>query len=103
MPFVLQPRLPQNTLSACVAALQVNSDGLNQFILQQVYKAGVMTEKYQEVIFERSQIGNIMRMVAIDPVSGTEVVVQGPANGSVQALQNVALAKLRYVMKKQQS
>jgi hypothetical protein len=56
-----------------------------------------------EVLFEHVQIGTIVRVTAIDAATGTEVVIQGPANIGTAALQRTAMAKLEYVLKKQQA
>jgi hypothetical protein len=48
-----------------------------------------------EVLFEFVQIGHQMRVAAIEPVSGTEVVVITPASATKIQMQQLALAKLR--------
>ncbi|NBO19340.1 MAG: hypothetical protein EBZ69_05250 [Alphaproteobacteria bacterium] len=53
-----------------------------------------------EVIFEAKRTGNIIRLVAMDTQTLTEVVVQGPANVRMQDLEQLALKKLEYVLKK---
>lgn len=48
-----------------------------------------------EVYFEFVQVGQQMRVAAIDAASGTEVIVITPASASKLQMQQVALAKLR--------
>jgi len=47
-----------------------------------------------EVLFEWRAIGDQLRVAAIDPGSGVEVVVFGPAAAGVAALQLLAKRKL---------
>ena len=54
-----------------------------------------------EVIFEYLQVGNSMRVTAIDSATGMEIVFQAPINTNPSDLQKLALKKLEYVMKKQ--
>lgn len=61
-----------------------------------------MTTGKREVIFEHTKVGTIMKVTAIDAVTGTEVVIQGPANALPQELQRVALTKLNYVLNKKE-
>lgn len=51
-----------------------------------------------EVLFEFQRVGSYMKVVAIDPVTGTEVSVAGPATGSTELLKRTALNKLQFVM-----
>ena len=48
-----------------------------------------------EVLFEYRQIGAQMRVAAIDPRSGIEVVVIVPASATEMQMQQLAAAKLR--------
>ena len=48
-----------------------------------------------EVLFEFTRVGAQLRVSAIDPKSGTEVVIVAPANAPRHQIQQVALAKLR--------
>jgi hypothetical protein len=48
-----------------------------------------------EVYFEFVQLGQQMRVAAIDADSGTEVVVIAPAMATRPQMQQLALAKLR--------
>lgn len=61
-----------------------------------------MAEKMRgrEVIFEYHQVGNIMRVSAMDTATLTEVVIQCPAAAGEAAFQKNALMRLEYVLKK---
>ncbi|MBU1174474.1 MAG: hypothetical protein KKH72_03645 [Alphaproteobacteria bacterium] len=48
-----------------------------------------------EVLFEYIRVGAQMRVSAIDPKTGTEVVIVAPSNAPRHQVQQVALAKLR--------
>lgn len=48
-----------------------------------------------EVLFEFTQVGPQMRVAAIDPASGVEVVVVAPLSATRQQMQAVAMAKLQ--------
>ena len=48
-----------------------------------------------EVLFEYRQIGPQMRVAALDPRTGTEVVVIAPASATKLQMQTVALNKLK--------
>lgn len=54
----------------------------------------------REVIFEFSSIGNVVRVMAMDVKTMTEVVIQGPTNVPETTLKANALKRLEYVMKK---
>ncbi|MBP2294592.1 DUF6898 family protein [Azospirillum rugosum] len=51
-----------------------------------------------EVLFEFQRVGSYMKVVAIDPTTGTEVSVAGPATGSTELLKRTALSKLQFVL-----
>lgn len=55
----------------------------------------------KEVLFEFTQVGPIMKVTAIDPDTGTEVILQGPAAMPRALLQKTAAQKLAYVLAKQ--
>ena len=59
-----------------------------------------MTRGRFEILFEFRQVGNYVKVSAIDPVTNTEVAIVGSARMSKQALQASALRKLRYVLEK---
>ena len=48
-----------------------------------------------EVYFEFVQVGQQMRVAAIDAVTGTEVIVITPVSANKIQMQQIALAKLR--------
>jgi hypothetical protein len=48
-----------------------------------------------DVLFEMTQIGQVMKVVAMDEATGVEVAVMGPAYASAPALRMLALAKLK--------
>jgi hypothetical protein len=47
----------------------------------------------REVLFEIQAVGRFLRITAIDPLTGTEVVAVGPTGGE-EALRLVAMQKL---------
>ena len=53
-----------------------------------------------EVLFEFQRVGSYMKVIAIDPVTGTEVSVAGPATGSTELLKRTAISKLQFVLKR---
>jgi len=48
-----------------------------------------------EVYFEFVQVGQMMRVAAIDAATGTEIIVITPVRASKGHMQQLALAKLR--------
>lgn len=54
----------------------------------------------REILFEIVAFGNVVKVIAVDAATGTEVSIQGPANAGEAALKNAALRKLDYVMSK---
>jgi len=59
-----------------------------------------MPSKDDEVLLEFQRIGAYMKAIAIDPKTGTEVSVAGPATGSRELLTRTAINKLRYVLQR---
>ena len=53
-----------------------------------------------EYLLEFVRQGSYMRIAAIDPASGVEVVTVGDAKRSKRELTRVAVQKLEYVLKK---
>jgi len=47
-----------------------------------------------EVIFEITRVGDVQRVAAVDVATGTEVVVQAPANAALVDVKALALRKL---------
>jgi len=54
----------------------------------------------REALIEFAQIGRIMRVTAIDPETGIEAVIQGPATAGQAILKQNALKKLQYLLDK---
>jgi hypothetical protein len=54
-----------------------------------------------EVLFELTRIGSIVRVTAVDPATGIEAVIQGPAHLSQQELQRSAAKKLQFLLQKE--
>lgn len=55
-----------------------------------------------EVILEFQQIGSIVKVIAVDPVSLVEVSIMGPASAGQEVLKRNAINKLQYVLSKKQ-
>lgn len=56
---------------------------------------GDQGESAGEVLFEFTQVGQQMRVAAIDPRTSVEVVIVAPVTATRIQMQNIALAKLR--------
>ncbi|MEE8272166.1 MAG: hypothetical protein V3R98_10615 [Alphaproteobacteria bacterium] len=54
----------------------------------------------REVLLEFMRIGNAVKVTAVDPVTLTEVSIQGPATSTEAALTRAAVAKLAYVLRR---
>ena len=54
----------------------------------------------REVIIEFQQIGNAVKVTAIDPVSLVEVSIMGPPSAGEETLKRNAVNKLNYVLSK---
>ncbi|MBO6782812.1 MAG: hypothetical protein JJ899_06010 [Alphaproteobacteria bacterium] len=52
------------------------------------------------MIFEFFAVGNSVKVCAVDPRTGTEVVIVGPVNAGEAALRKAAMAKLSYILEK---
>ena len=59
-----------------------------------------MGDGNDEVLFEFSRFGNVMRVSAVHVPTNTEVIIAGPVTAPQAALKNTALQKLRYVLAK---
>ena len=55
----------------------------------------------REVIFELHPVGSIMRVMAMDVATRTEVTIQGPVSAGEAILKKNALMKLEYVLRKE--
>ncbi|MBL1147995.1 MAG: hypothetical protein HND56_11295 [Pseudomonadota bacterium] len=56
--------------------------------------------KGREVIFEFIPLGNVMKVTAMDTATLTEISIQGPLAASKNVLENNALRRLEYVLRK---
>jgi len=55
-----------------------------------------------EAIVEFRRVGTALKVVAVDPVTGTEVSMMGDPRLSQLELSRIAVQKLRYVLAKKQ-
>jgi Domain of unknown function (DUF6898) len=55
----------------------------------------------REVLIEFQQIGNSVKVTAVDPVTLVEVSIVGAANATPEMLKRLAVRKLDYVLEKQ--
>ncbi len=53
-----------------------------------------------EVLFEIRRIGTSVRVVAIDPRTGIEIVMVAPPTGNLEGVRRIAARKLAYVIAK---
>jgi len=53
-----------------------------------------------EVLFEMRRVGNVLRVNAIDPRTGTEVVTIADPKQSQRVIKTIAARKLAYVIEK---
>lgn len=56
-----------------------------------------LTEK--DILLQFQQVGAIVRVNAIDPLTNTEVTIQGPASAGRAILSHNAINKLNYVLR----
>ena len=56
-----------------------------------------------EIYIEYKQVGQTMKVIAVDAATGTEVVIMGPASAAQSHLQKVAIQKLKMQLKKAES
>jgi hypothetical protein len=56
--------------------------------------------KNREVIFEMYTLGNAVKVTAVDVMTMTEAIFQGPASTPDKLLKRKALKKLEFVMRK---
>lgn len=66
-------------------------------------KSGSASARPGEIYVEFQQIGNAVRVAAVDAVTGDEVVIMGPKNAPQRELERVAVQKLRAQMAKAQA
>ena len=53
-----------------------------------------------EILLEIRRLGKSLRVIAIDPASGTEVTMVAPANATKAVIKKNAASKLAYVISK---
>lgn len=53
-----------------------------------------------EVLFEFVIQGNFVKVIAVDPITGTEIAIVGDARASKKVLETLATKKLLMVLKK---
>jgi len=58
------------------------------------------TRNLDEVLFEFIPNGNYVKVVAVDPVTNTEIILVGDRRSGKQMLQKAAVQKLEYVIAK---
>ena len=60
-----------------------------------------MAEEYQDdVLIEMIQVGNSVKVTAVDPVTGIEVSIVGAPTVGEETLKRNAVNKLNYVLRK---
>jgi len=62
--------------------------------------AGRASAARGEVYIEFKQVGQAMKVTAVDAATGLEVVIMGPASAAQSHLQKVAVDKLKMQLKK---
>jgi hypothetical protein len=65
-----------------------------------IVKKGETLVMPHEALFEFHQVGAFMKVAALDPESGIEVSIMGPANASEHVLRINALRKLEAALRK---
>ena len=63
-------------------------------------KADQSSHVLNEVLFEFIPQGNYIKVIAVDPISNTEIVLVGDRRSGKQMLERAAVQKLQYVIKK---
>lgn len=53
-----------------------------------------------EIYIEYKQVGQTMKVTAVDAISGLEAVIMGPASTAQSQLQKIAVQKLKMLLKK---
>ncbi len=56
-----------------------------------------------EVIIEFQQIGNAVKVTAVDPESQIEVSIMGPPGAGEETLKRTAIQKLKYMLEKRKT
>ncbi len=55
----------------------------------------------REVLFEFHRVGKTVRVVAVDPITNTEITMVGAVDYGEEMLKRLAVRKLAYVIAKQ--
>ena len=63
-------------------------------------KADQSIQILNEVLFEFIPQGNYIKVIAVDPISNTEIVLVGDRRSGKQMLERAAVQKLQYVIEK---
>ncbi len=66
-------------------------------------KGATLPEGLSEVLFEFRPVGKILRVTAIDPKTGTEVIMVADPRYGQQTIKRLAARKLAYVISKKKS
>ena len=66
-------------------------------------KARALPPLPREVLFEFHKVGHILRVIAIDPDTGTEVIMVADPRQSQEHIKRLAARKLAYVLEKKRS
>jgi len=61
----------------------------------------MMGDSGGEIIIEMQQVGNAVKVTAVDPVSLVEVSIVGSPSQGEEILKRTAVNKLNYVLRKQ--
>ena len=59
-----------------------------------------VSDPHGEIYIEYKQVGQAMKVIAVDAATGIEVVIMGPASAAQSHLQKVAIQKLKMQLKK---
>ena len=57
-------------------------------------------EILSEVLFQFIPQGNYVKVIAVDPITNTEIIMVGDRRSGKQTLERIAIQKLRYVIEK---
>jgi hypothetical protein len=60
-------------------------------------------EILNEVLFQFIPYGNYVKVIAVDPITNTEIILVGDRRSSKETLQKTAIQKLCYVIAKEDS
>jgi hypothetical protein len=60
----------------------------------------LMTKETSEILFEFITQGNYVKVIAVDTVTNTEIIIVGDRRANKEMLQDAAIKKLGYVIEK---